>query len=125
MRLDKRPLGTASATVSAGAKRGARTVRAREVLGGDDTDSDGDEAPRAEEGAAEGAAGEVAEEVKAEPAPVLEPAIKREPSDSRRQHEQQQQQQQPTCVWSAKRRAVWAKGAGCPRARVVAEEAAS
>ena len=53
-------------------------------MGGDDTDSDGDEAPRAEEEAAEGAAGEAAEEVKAEPAPALEPAIKREPSDSRR-----------------------------------------
>ena len=52
------------------------TGRAREVLGGDDTDSDGDEAPRAEEEAAEGAAGEAAEEVKAEPAPALEPAIK-------------------------------------------------
>ena len=82
------------------------TGRAREVLGGDDTDSDGDEAPRAEEEAAEGAApGEAAEEVKAEPAPALEPAIKWEPSDSRRQ-----QQQQPTCVRSAKRRAVWARG---------------
>jgi hypothetical protein len=33
-----------------------------EVLGGDDTDSDGDAAPRAEEEAAEGAAGEAAEE---------------------------------------------------------------
>ena len=88
------------------------TGRAREVLGGDDTDSDGDEAPRAEEEAA----GEAAVEVKAEPAPALEPAIKREPSDSRRQ----QQQQQPTCVRSAKRRAVWARdGAGglrCARA---------
>ena len=97
------------------------TGRAREVLGGDDTDSDGDEAPRAEEEAAEGAAGEAAEEVKAEPAPALEPAIKREPSDSGRQ--QQQHQQQPTCVRSAKRRAIWARGgAGDPRVRVVAEE---
>ena len=53
-----------------------------EVLGGDDTDSDGDEAPRAEEEAAEGAAGEAAEEVKAESAPALEPDIKPEPSES-------------------------------------------
>ena len=96
------------------------TGRAREVLGGDDTDSDGDEAPRAEEEAAEGAAGEAAEEGKAEPAPALEPAIKREPSDSGRQ-----QQKQPSCVRSAKRRAVWARGGAGndPRARVVAEEA--
>ena len=96
------------------------TGRAREVLGGDDTDSDGDEAPRAEEEAAEGAAGEAAPEVKAEPAPALEPAIKREPSDSGRQ-----QQKQPSCVRSAKRRAVWARGGASndPHARVVAEEA--
>ena len=104
-------------------------------MGGDDTDSDGDEVPRAEEEAvagqregeveAEGDAGEAAEKVKAEPAPALEPAIKREPSDSRRQ-QQQQEEEQPTCVRSAKRRAVWARGgAGDPRARVVAEEAAS
>jgi hypothetical protein len=85
-------------------------------LGGDDTDSDGDEAPRAEEEAV----GEAAEEVKAEPAPALEPTIKREPSDSRQQ--QQQRVQQPTCVRSAKRRAVWARGgAGGPRALAEAE----
>jgi hypothetical protein len=123
MCLDKAPRGTAGATAGAGAKQGARTVRALEVLGGDDTDSDGDEAPRAEEEPAEGAAGEAAEEVKAEPAPALEPAIKREPSDSGRQ--QQQQQQQPTCVRSAKRRAVWARGGSSgPRARVETREAA-
>jgi hypothetical protein len=103
--IDKRPRGLAVATASAGAKRDARSVRALEVLGGDDTDSDGDEAPRAEGELAAGAAGEAAEEVKAEPAPALEPAIKWEPSYSRRQ---QQQQRQPTCVRSAKRRAVWA-----------------
>jgi hypothetical protein len=79
MRLDKRPRGPAGATAGAGAKYGAASVRAREVLGGDDTDSDGDEAPRAEEEAVAGAAGEAAEEVKAEPAPALEPDIKREP----------------------------------------------
>ena len=125
MHLAKRPRGTASAMAGAGAKRGARSVRAREVLGGDDTDSDGDEAPRAEEEAAEGAAGEAAEEVKAEPAPALEPSIKREPSDSLRQ-QQQQQHQRPTCVRSAKRRAVWARGgAGGPRAGVEAGEAAA
>ncbi len=63
--------------------------------------------------------GEAAEEVKAEPAPGLEPAIKREPSDRRRQQQQQQQEQeQPMCVRSAKRRAVWVRrGPGCPRAR--------
>ena len=105
------------------------TGRAREVLGGDDTDSDGDEAPRAEEEAAEGAAGEAAEEVKAEPAPALEPEIKREPLDNRRQHQhqqQQEQQQEPTCVRSAKRRAVWARaGAGASRTRVNAGDAAT
>jgi hypothetical protein len=124
-RLEKRPRGTAGATAGAGAKRGARSVRAREVMGGDDTDSDGDEAPRAEgEAVVAGVAAEAAEEVKAEPAPVLEPTIKREPSDSGLE---QQQQQQPMCVRSAKRRAVWARdGAGDdPRAHVVAEEAAS
>jgi hypothetical protein len=124
MRLDKAPRGTAGATAGAGAKQGARSIRALEVLGGDDTDSDGDEAPRAEEEAAEGVAGEAAEEVKAEPAPALEPEIKREPSDSGRQ--KQQQQEQPTCVRSAKRRAVWARGgAGGPRTRVEAGEAAA
>jgi hypothetical protein len=56
MRLGKQSRGTAGATVGAGAKQGARSVRAREVFGGDDTNSDGDEAPRAEEEAA--AAGE-------------------------------------------------------------------
>jgi hypothetical protein len=126
MRPEKRPRGTAGATVSTGAKQGARGVRALEVLGGDDTDSDSDEAPRAEEevAAAQGAAGEAAEEVKAEPAPVLELAIKREPSDSRRQ---QEEEEQPTCVRSAKRRAVWVRGGAGddPRARVVAEDAAS
>ena len=104
------------------------TGRAREVLGGDDTDSDGDEAPRAEEEAVAGqreseaeVEGSLGEEVKAEPVPALEPAIKREPSDSGRQ--QQQHQQQPTCVRSAKRHAIWARGgAGDPRVRVVAEE---
>jgi hypothetical protein len=116
-------------------KQGARSVRALEVLGGDDTDSDGDEAPRAEEeaAAAEGAAGEAGEEVKAESAPALEPEIKREPSDSRRQRQQRQQQQEeeeeeePMCVRSAKRRVVWARGgADGPRARVVgAGEAAA
>jgi hypothetical protein len=125
MRLDKRPRGPAGATAGAGAKYGALSVRALEVLGGDDTDSDGDEAPRAEEEAVGGAAGEVAEEVKAEevkaePAPALEPDIKREPSGSRRE------QQQPKCVRSAQRRAVWARGgAGGPRARVGAGEAAA
>jgi hypothetical protein len=84
MRLDKRPRGTAGATAGAGAKRGARSVRALEVLGGDDTDSDGDDTPRAEGEVAEGEAGDVADEVKAEPAPALEPAIKREPSESGR-----------------------------------------
>jgi hypothetical protein len=70
---------------------------------------------------AEGAVGEAAEEVKAEPAPDLGSAIKREPSDNRRQ----QQQQQPTCVRSARRRAVWARGgAGGPGAREEAGEAA-
>jgi hypothetical protein len=57
-------------------------------LGGDDTDSDGDEAPRAEEEATkagEAAADPAVKEVKAEPAPALEPAIKPEPSDSRQQ----------------------------------------
>ena len=124
MRPDKRPRGTAGATAGAGAKQGARSVRAREVFGGDDIDSDGDEAPRAEEdaAAADEAEAEAAEEVKAEPAPALEPEIKREPSDSRRQ----QQQRQPTCMRSAKRRAVWVRGgAGGPRARVQAEEAAA
>jgi hypothetical protein len=111
MRLDKRPWGTAGATAGAGAKYGARSVQAREVFGGDDIDSDGDEAPRAEEEAAGGAAGGAEEEVKAEPAPALEPEIKPEPSYSRHQ------QQQPTSVRSAKRRAVWASGgAGGPRA---------
>jgi hypothetical protein len=123
MRLEKRPRGTASATAGAGAKHGARSVRALEVYGGDDTDSDGDEAPRAEEeatAAGEAAADPAVREVKAEPAPALEPAIKPEPSDSR-------QQQQPTCVRSAKRRAIWVRGGagGGPRARVQAEEAAS
>jgi hypothetical protein len=86
MRLEKRPRDTASATAGAGAKRGACSVRALEVLGGDDIDSDGDEVPLAEEEVprAEGAVGEAAEEVKAEPAPDLGPAIKREPSDNRR-----------------------------------------
>jgi hypothetical protein len=126
MRLDKRLRGPAGATAGAGVKRGARSVRALEVLGGDDTDSDGDEAPRAEGEAAEGAAGEAAEEVKAEPAPGREPAIEREPSDSRRQQQQQQQQEQPMCVRSAKRRAVWARGgAGGPRDCVGAGEAAA
>jgi hypothetical protein len=48
----------------------------------------GDEAPRAEEEAtaAGEAATDVVHNVKAEPAPALEPAIKREPSDYRRQH---------------------------------------
>jgi hypothetical protein len=122
MRLEKRPRGTAGAAAGAEAKRGARSVRAREVFGGDDTDSDGDEAPRAEEEAA------VADavDVKAEPAPALEPVIKREPSDSRRQQWQRQQQQRPTCVRSAKRHAVSARGgAGGPRVRVEAEEAAA
>ena len=98
----------------AGAKQGGCSVRAREVLGGDDIDSDGDEAPRAEGEAVAGEhEGAAVEEVEAEPAPSLEPEIKREPSDSRRQ---QQQQQQPTCVRSAKRRAVWARGgAGAPK----------
>ena len=65
--------------------------------------------------------------MKAGPAPALEPAIKREPSDSGRQQQQQASQQQPTCVRSAKRRAVWTRGGAGddPRARVVAEEAAS
>jgi hypothetical protein len=129
IRLDKRPRGTVGATACAGAKHGARSVRALEVLGGSDTDSDGDEAPQAEEEAAEEAVGEAvgeaAEEVKAEPAPALEPVIKREPSDSRRRH-QQHQQQQPTCVRSAKRRADWARGgAGGPRARVEAGDVAA
>ena len=102
------------------------TVRALEALGGDDTDSDGDEAPRAEGELAAGAAAEAAEEVKAEPAPVLEPAIKREPLDSGRQQQQQHEQEQPMCVRSAKRRAVWATGgAGGPRAGVGAGEAAA
>jgi hypothetical protein len=107
---------------SAGAKQGARSVRALEVFGGDDIDSDGDEAPRAEEelaAAGEAAADPAVREVKAEPTPALEPAIKREPSENR---QQQQQQHQPTCVRSAKRRAVWARGgAGCAKA----EEATS
>jgi hypothetical protein len=127
MRLGKQSRGTAGATAGAGAKQGARSVRAREVLGGDDTDSDGDEAPRAEKEAAAAvgeAEAEAAEEVKAEPAPALEPAIKREPSDSRRQQRQQQRQLRPTCVRSAKRHAVLARGgAGGPRVRVEAEEA--
>ena len=90
MRLEKRPRDTASATAGAGAEQGARSVRALEVLGGDDTDSDGDEAPRAEEEAADGEAGEeAAENVKAESAPALEPAVEREPSDSWRQQQQQ------------------------------------
>jgi hypothetical protein len=119
MRLDKAPRGTAGATAGAGAKQGPRSVRAREVLGGDDTDSDGDETPRAEEQAVEGAAGEAAEVVKAEPAPALEPAIKPESSISRCQQQQQQEEEQSTCVRSAKRRAVWARGgAGGPRACV-------
>jgi hypothetical protein len=122
MRLDKAPRGTVGATAGAEAKQGARSVRALEVFGGDDTDSDGDEAPRAEE-VAGGAVGEAVEEVKAEPAPGLEPAIKWEPLDSRRQ---QQQQQAPPCVRSAQRRAVWARGgAGGPRARVGAGQAAA
>ena len=106
---------------------GARSVRALEVYGGDDTDSDGDEAPRAEGEAAEGAAREAAEEVKAEPAPALGPAIKWEPLDSRRQQQQEEEEEeQPTCVRSAKRRAVWARGAaGGPGARVEAEAKAS
>ena len=78
-----------------------------------------------EAAAVEDAVGEAAEEVKAEPAPALEPAIKREPSDSRRQ-QQQEQQEQPMCVRSAKRRAVWARGgAGGPRDCVGAGEAAA
>jgi hypothetical protein len=107
-RLEKWPRGMAGVTVGAGAKQGARSVdRALEVLGGDDTDSDGDEAPQAEGEAAEEAVGEAAEEVKAEPAPALEPEIKREPSDRRRQQQQHQhEQEQPMCVRSAKRRAV-------------------
>ena len=128
MRLDKWPRGSVSAMASVGAKRGARSVRAREVVGGDDTDSDGDEASRAaEEEETAGAAAEAVEQVKAEPAPALEPAIKREPSDSGRQQQQEPQQQQPTCVRSAKRRAVWARGGAGddPRARMVAEDAAS
>ena len=125
MRLDKAPQSSAGATAGAGAKQGARSVRAREVFGGDDIDSDGDEAPRAEEAAAAGeaAADPAVREVTAEPAPALEPEIKWGPADSRCH---QRQQQQPTCVRSAKRRAVWARGgAGGPRARVVVEEAAS
>jgi hypothetical protein len=93
MRLEKRPRGTAGATAGAGVKQDARSVRAREVFGGDDTDSDGDEAPRAEEEAAaagEAAADPTVREVKAEPTPALEPVIKREFSDSRRQQRQQQ-----------------------------------
>ena len=97
---DKVPRVTAGATAGAGAKQGPRSVRAWGVLGGDDTNSDGDEAPRAEEEAVDKAEAEAAEKVKAEPAPALEPAIKREPSDSQRQQQQRQQQQQrrPTCV---------------------------
>jgi hypothetical protein len=65
-------------------------------------------------------AGEAAEELQTGSAPALAPTIKLEPSDS------QQQQQQPTCVRSAKRRAVWARGAaGGPGARVEAEAKAS
>jgi hypothetical protein len=97
------------------------------VFGGDDTDSDGDEVPRVEEEAAAAgeAQAEAALDVKAEPAPAREPAVKREPSDSRRQQRQQQRQLRPTCVRSAKRHAVLAMGgAGGPRVRVEAEEAA-
>ena len=65
------------------------------------------EVPLAEWELVEGEAWE--EEVKAEPAPALEPTIKRETSDSRRQ---QLQQQKPICVRSAKRRAVWAARVG-------------
>jgi hypothetical protein len=86
------------------------------VFGGDDTctDSDGDEALRTEEVAVA-----EAKEIEAGPAPTLEPTIKREPSDIRRQ-------QQPMCVRSAQRRAVWARGgAGDPRAHGQAEEAAA
>jgi hypothetical protein len=120
MCLEKRPRGTASVTAGAGAKQGARSVRARGVWGGHDTDSDGDKAPRAEEAAVvEAQKGAKAEEVEAEPTPALEPEIKRVPSNSRRQ---QKQQQPPTCVWSAKRRAVWASFGA---ARVHAEEAAA
>ena len=62
--------------------------------------------------------------MKAEPTPALEPEIKREPSDSRRQ-QQEEEEEQPTCVRSAKWRAVWARGgAGGPGARVEAGEAA-
>jgi len=101
MRLEKQPRDTASATAGAGAKQGARSVRALEVLGGDDIDSDGDEAPLAEEEVlrAEGVVGEVVEEVKVEPTPDLGPTIKWEPSYNRRQR---QQKQRPTCVRSAK-----------------------
>ena len=85
-RLDKWPRDTASATAGAGAKQGTRSVRAWEVFGGNDTDSDGDEAPRAEEkavaGQREGAHEAVAEDVEVGPAPALEPTIKWEPSDS-------------------------------------------
>ena len=107
------------------AQRSRHVARsALEVLSGDDIGSDGDETLLAEEEVprADGAVGKAAEEVKAEPAPDLGPAIKREPSDNRRQ----QQQKQPTCVRSAKRRAVWARGgAGGPSARVEAGEAAA
>jgi hypothetical protein len=74
--------------VSVGAKHSARSVRAREVFGGDDADTDGDKVPRAEgEATAAGeAAADVVHNVKVEPAPALQPAIKREPSDYRRQH---------------------------------------
>ena len=65
------------------------------------------EVPLAEWELVEGEAWE--EEVKAEPAPALEPTIKRETSDSRRQ---QLQQQKPICVRSAKWRAVWAARVG-------------
>ena len=63
--------------------------------------------------------------MKAEPAPALEPAIKWEPSDSRRRNQQQEAEQQPTaCVRSAKRRVVCARGgAGGLHACVEAREA--
>ena len=112
-RAAEEPVAARPELARAGAKQGARSVRAREVFGGDDTDSDNDEVPRAEEGeaAADEVEAEAAVEVKAELAPAMEPAIKWEPSDSRRQQRRhQQQQQRPTCVRSAKRHAVLARG---------------
>jgi hypothetical protein len=79
------------------------TARKQEGVVSDDMG----EVPLAEWELVEGEAWE--EEVKAEPAPALEPTIKRETSDSRRQ---QLQQQKPICVRSAKRRAVWAARVG-------------